>query len=303
MEVSKKNLNQSALIFEAFGLQYFSVSALTSENQKKYPSLGYTIIFLILFIPMVFLIVFLTFSTLPKGSIKESLNAKTVLNYVIQRSLYIALIGVVCISMITSYILTPLTKKFYLNCLLFSKLCKDDFICHVDHLAIRNITFKYFAVIVLYLFGQESVFFLHGTFFGMPKSLTKTAMGLIPSMFLYTIFLKFIHNVKVVNYHLEIVLELLKELFKPTLIFIENIDFHMKPLKFRKTLILSQKILSIRRAYNIISENAEIINRSLGVTILSIISLLVNLILTTGYNIFLFAVGKLSWESIGGICE
>lgn len=298
MEKARKYLSHCATFFQIFGHQFFSVKYLTDANQKEYPSLSYTIYFFIMFFVMTCQMLIIASIEAFKDD-HERLSAKTAVNYFVQHSMYLGLIAIICVSLISSFAMTPLLKKFYLNCLMITEMSLRDFNHLVDYKEVRRNAIKYFVFITLYFTATENFFYLYENYFNEPRSFARTCLGIIPLMFLNSTAFKFIFFVKIVNYHLETVNRLVQCIFKPPLTIAENLEVYVKPTNSNKSLMLSEKIKRIRRIYNVINENAEIINRSMGVTVLTVTSVMVIAITASGYKIFLTAVGKLPTEKVG----
>ena len=299
MENARIHLSHCALFFQFFGLQYFSVSSLTSENKKENPSLAYKIYFFIIFFVIVAQTL-LFISNASSDDVQMVLNTKTILNYVVQHSMYMFLVIIICVSIISSYLSTTFIKTLYLNCMLISKICNEDFNYTLDYRKSRRNIFKYLLICIIIFVASELLLHLFDWFFDKPRSFTKSCLTFFPMIFLNFIAFKFIFYVNLVNYQLEPLYFLIGDIFKPPLTIAQNFNYYVKPIKLNKSLKLSQKIRSLRKIYNIISKNAEIINRSMGVPVLTLIALMVIAITASGYRIFLVAVGKFPIEKIGG---
>lgn len=298
MDPAARYLSHCAAIFQVIGHQYFSVKSLKPENRESKPLFGYAIYFIILLFAITGQMVYLLTLASPEN-FKEQLSAKNVIDYIVQQSIFFGSILVISIGIIQSFMTTQLTKKFYWNCFKISKLCLDDFQNIVDYRKIRACTFKYLIFLVLYIIAAEAVYFCNLFFLNDPSLMLGIFISSVPMIFLHTNVLKFIFLLKLVNFHLETIFELFTELLDPPLTIVENL-IYVKPWNMNKLQGLKHKILNINRIYNVIYENAQIINRSMGVSILLITAINVVKILSSGYRIFLAFVGSFEVQKCTG---
>lgn len=157
MKLVVKYFGHCAALFQVFGQQYFSVSTLTSENQKRFPSLKYTLYFIVLLVILTGQMgIFVSIAS--SESIEEKLTSKTILNYVVTHSMYDGLILIICVSLIQSFITTPLMKKFYLNCFEIARKSEQDFYNSIDHRRIRRKLFRHYIKIKPFLLNNYNDF-------------------------------------------------------------------------------------------------------------------------------------------------
>jgi hypothetical protein len=291
-----KYLGHCAGIFQVFGHHYFPIRSLSYTNQHEFPSWSYTAYFGIVFVTLTTLMVMVaTFAA--SDEVGETLSAKTVLNQAVQHSMYIGLILIICVSLIQSFVSTPLTKKFYLNCLKIARMCKNDFHHTVNYLRLRNNAFRYLLLTTLLLLvTQSAVYFFDKIFFR--EKFWPTCIAVSPLLFLNATAFKFIFFVKLVNFHLEIVDDLIQEIFNRPLF--ERLKLHVTLVQPKTTSVMELKVRNLRRIFNIVRENSEIVNRSMGVTVLIITAVMVIVITASGYRMFLTIVGRLPVEKAGG---
>lgn len=304
MESSVKYLSQCASFFQIFGHQYFSVASLRPESQNKYPSLGYTIYFLVVFASLSTQLIFIAFiSTKNEDTPEAALSAKTIFTFMVQHSMNIGLLAILFVSLIQNYATTPLIKKLYLNCIKISKISEQDFNHLIDHRRTRAFVFKAFILIICLYSMTESTFYLLETYLGGERVWETTLLAILPLIFLHTVSFKFIFFVELVNFHLNAISKLIPGIFdfQPTTINHSNVL--VKPMKFRDNHSLVIKIRNIRKIYGIVFENVEIINLAMGKTILTVVVVMVIVITSTCYSLFLLIIGKIPVVHIGGNWE
>lgn len=298
MDPVVKYLGHCGLIFQIFGFQYFSVKSLASSNQTIFPSLAYTLYFiLVLFVLMGQMV---TFGYTNKiFDTKETLSVKTILNYFVQTSIFLSLVLLICVSLIQSYVTTPLTKKFYLNCIKISEMSFSDFRHPINHRQIRNGTFQYFFFIIFLFIASQYILYIYEELNVIPLNLPIKFFFFVPMFFLVTVAFKFIFFVRLINVHLETVEKLTTEILKTTLNF-ESFNLSVKAVRPIHFDAMAIKINKLRRIYNVIYENADILNRSMGASLLAITSVVLVFVTGSGFHIFLTIVGKRSIETVGG---
>lgn len=298
MDSAVKYLSHCVAPFQFFGHHYFSISSLTPENQNKFPSLGYTLYFIFVLVTMTGQMLIFA-QHISSNGLNEKLSSKTVLNYLIQHSMYAGLVFIIWVSLIQSYIATPLKKKFFLNCLRLGRISEQSFNHSIDQRRFRRNVFQYFLYIVLYISVLEISLFLYEQIYDDLEDTFRFCLSVVPIIFLNVTSFNFIFYVKLINFHLEAVEKLTIEIFdSPKLL--ENLNLFIKSVKPRKSADVSLKLRNLRRIFNIICENSEIVNRAMGMTVLSITAVLVIVITASGYRIFLSILGKLPIEKIGG---
>lgn len=292
-------LSHCSTLFQIFGHQYFSVRKLTHENQKDFPTLGYTIFFIFAFVVLLGQMVMFSFLESFSYS-QDKLTAKTMLNLLVQHSMYIGLIVIIFVSLIQSFVSTPLTKKFFLNSIRIAGISHYDFGLPLarNHRRIRRETLRNFFFVILLYVVSENILYLYEKYFVESQSYLKNLISFLPLIYLNTTSFKFVFFVKLVNFHLENVNELINKIFGAPSKFVAKVKF-VKPIKIQ-TDDLSAKLLKLRRIYNIIYENSEIINRTHGKTIFTVLFSLVLAITSSGYRLFLSAVGKVPLDMLGG---
>lgn len=228
------------------------------------------------------MIIFATFAF--SEDIQEKLNAKTVLNLVVQHAMYAGLILIIFVGFIQTYTTTPLAKRIFLNCIKITEKIQQDFCHFVNYKPIRRKVINYFVFIIIFIFCSQ--LFMHSveSFFKEKTTFLRTCFAIFPLIFLHTTAFKFVFYVSLVNNQLEIVGKLIPELISVEPKVFNRLGFYVKPVKSNKSFEIMKNIKNIREIFNVICENTELINRSMGITVLSIIAVMVVAITASGIS-------------------
>ncbi|CRK88199.1 CLUMA_CG001980, isoform A [Clunio marinus] len=79
-----------------------------------------------------------------------------------------------------------------------------------------------------------------------------------------------------------------------------EVDFYGKPMRHHKFICLTTKIRELKKLYKILYDSSEFINGSVGVTILTIMLIVVALITASGYWLFIIIIRKESIDKVSG---
>lgn len=301
MEPAVKYLSHCAALFQLFGHFFFSVKYLTPETQKKFPSLAYTIYFLVNFVALTGQMVIFT-SLASSEDIAVSLAPKSFVNYLVQHSMFIGLTVIICVALVQSFIATPLTKKLFLNFINIARMCKKEFHYDIDYKAIRKQIFGNFFIIVLFFIISQLLIYSIDKSKGEPNAFFKACCAIMPLIFMHTTAFKFFFLVKMANYHLEIINQLIIKTFSSSWDAFESLNIDFKPIRLNKSSVdLTKRIKNIRRIYNVLHETTEIINQTMGLTVLTMFFVMVIVLTASGYRLFLTAVDKAPVEKAGWV--
>ena len=205
------------------------------------------------------------------------------------------------VSLIQSFVSTSSTKKFFLNCFEISSLSYKDFGEIVDYREAQKSIIKHFLIIIIiYVCLLEIMICFYNIFFNETINVLGFIIYLPIRMLISTTALKFISMVKLVNLQLETIDRLINEVFKPQNVDIETIKCYVMPTGWNKSLSIQTRIRNIRKIYNIIFENAEIINRTMGLITLALFALILAFHTFSGYRILLAATGNFPVSKLGG---
>lgn len=270
-----KCLSDCALVFQLCGHQYFSVASLFDEKQKKRPTIRYILLF--------FISVFIQSSQM--GALAtwehsdEALSAKNILTIVVRYAMYFGVVFIISISLIQSFMATAALKKFYWNCIKIARMFDVKCNVSIDHRHIKKRLIRRLIFFVLFFTVLEGCVYCFEMLFGMKlRPFLKIAAGFTPTAFLATIIFKFTFFVQMINLHLATYDKALKKLFEPfktqKLISVIN-GIVVKPANVNEKEVMRMRFQNLRNVYFVITENAEIVNHSMGATILVVIVVMV----------------------------
>jgi hypothetical protein len=282
MDPTVKYLSHCAALFQICGHQFFSVKTLSSQNLNQYPSLFYSVYFIFVFVALTSqMVVFALFAS--SDDIEVKLSPKTVLNYVVQHSMYVGLILIICVSAIQSYFATPLTRKIFWNCIKIARMCQEEFSYTIDHRLIRRKVFAYFTFVVSFKLFFDMVLCFFQRTFEEENVFARTFFAVVPLLYMYTTSFKFIFYVKLVNYQLLSLQKLVLQIPSAKTNFPGRVGFYVKTIRPNKSIATAKKIVNLRKIFNVIYDNSEFINRSMGITVLTIVAVMVIVITASGY--------------------
>lgn len=287
----EKELNSCVVVFELLGLQYFSLKSLTADSLRSRPSVFRALYMILwLFLTTSLMIIYIIHDhSLAQGS----LTAKNVLMYAIQHTMNVGLILVAITSLIQSMTSTRNIKKFFLNIHEIFDLYLYDFKIPANLKSIKRSSWRRMTLMLMYYLT------IHGGFMSLHAPLSDAAykmlFGMLPILFLVMIVYKFVFYVGIINRQLKFLNKLLEDNFLHQPIkMIDNMKFHLttvKPVKSPDDNL--KKLRSLRKIYNVIFENAAIINDSIGLTVLMLLVCLVISLTVAGYQVFVIVIGGL----------
>lgn len=263
----EEELNNSLIIFEVFGLQYFSLKKLNVKELKARPSAVRLIYLIVLLFSMTIVAVWFV-TTEAILDTNEKVTAKNVLTFAIQHSLNFGFILVIIASFIQSFLTTSNVKKIYFNLKEIADIALEHFNMRMDYKEIRKtLSRRLTVVIIIFLILYFSIFFVRS---GPKNDMLTIFVGIIPLLLLLLVAYKFVFYVAMVNCHLRIIQKLLNEIFRHSLVTVKTIDrvniqtLNIQAIKKYENPI--RKLLGVRQAYNLVYEIGILINESNGFT-------------------------------------
>lgn len=292
------DLSAHTKIFEIVGLQFFTPKDVTEINVNRNPSLfrkAYAIFLAVLFTG---LIGFIIRSDKDKNPISK-VDINNVVVVTIRRASNNVLFFIIIICITQTYLCTKYFKKIYLNTKKVIELMKRNFNFDEDLSEFTRI-----ARIRLILF-PVCFTCLHLSFVAAPYFMTGKSDSVYFGVLVFYFVLLFmslltmrtVFYIKLTN-HLMLKLKIiLPEIFKPTRVSSGFIDVY-KTLPLRATnhppilytSDLSSKLLALRKAYNLILENTDNLNKSSGLTLFYYMLGLIISTIVSEYEFFLLIV-------------
>lgn len=299
MSSSDTHLNMCGVLFQVFGQIFFSVKNLKIDNQKKFPTLASTLHFIIAFIFLTTQIVAYTIA-IESSVISQSLTMKTALSLTVQYLMLCGIPSIIWVNLIQSYMATLTTKKFFLNILKISKMCQRDFSYGTDSRILMNEVLRSFASIILFVMTKEISVLILEEYSDRRGPFYRRISAFFSYVYIFTIGTKFCFMVNIINVHLELISKLIQEVFNVRDYNVGILGLYPKNATSYQIKELQTKILKIKQIYNLVFENAEIINQSMGITILTIATVSIISITVTGFRIFEVIVGNLPISVLPG---
>lgn len=299
MNADAKNLKDCVTIFQCLGHFYFSFKNLTLQNRDRWANLKHTVhfIFLLLFLSSSMI---LFTATRKSNDYVRTLTAKNLLNIILRDATFASWVLEVFVGLIETYFATPLTKKFILTCLQVSEKFQNDFQRVIDHKAIRDRLAKQSFILVAYFAGTVSFHYFFSNIYLKDSSTESNYLFLIcPLIFLTTLVLKFIFHIRLINTYLEAVCTILFEIF-PKFSFAGVINgVFVKPNKAKLYRDTTLKLKAIINIYLAIEKSAELINRSMRFTLITMTTLCIVSNIAASYRLLMGALGENTGNLVG----
>lgn len=291
MSSAEEIFSTSSGIFQAFGQIYFSIKKLSRKTVNKFPTLYYTIYFVIIFTALtsqMALFVYLASIDNP-----EALSAKTALNFIVQNLVLVGLILILWVAFIQSYAATPKLKRIFINFIEISNLFRHNFQHNVDYKCSQRWLFKIVIYFYLtYIFSQLAVV-SYERYYGDESSIYRAVTGTIPTSLIAIVAIKYTFLITLINQILNQMIIVFEKMFK-------KIELNGVVIVSENHGNFNAKIRNLRKIYLLVNESVELINKSMGHTMLTMVFVLVLGLITSVYKMFLALVGRLETDKKGG---
>lgn len=290
------NLNSCLVLLELAGLQYFSLKSLDIDA-KKGPSIPRTVYMLFLLVCINALTI--AFIVNDKLIATGDLTTQKLLTCIVQRSISVGMVLVLCTSFVQSYVTTENIMKVHLNSKEIARLSQVFKI----FINFKKVKIKAWKMIWM-MFGFLAT--VHGSLMlahlNNSAEILQILLGCLPMVFLLVIVYKFVFYVNMVNSQLKFLNKLLCRIFQYQPIkIIDNINYHLmhvKPLKPADDTL--SKLRVIWKIYNNIYESGILINESIGLTVLVLFMGIVIALTVSGYEMYIIIAGGLPTSRIPG---
>lgn len=299
MDLAAKNLSACVFIFQCLGHFYFSFKNLKKQNRDRWPNLRHTFYF-------IFLVLFLSSSMMLYTIVRKSndyarsLTAKTLLNLILVDTAFVGWVLEIFVGVVEAYWATPLSKKFILTCVEIAEKFQRDFQHFIDYKAIRHKLMWQSLILVTYFVVTISFQYFFSKFYLKDDSLKLNYLFVIcPLIFSTSLVLKFIFHVRLINTHLEAVCKVVGEVF-PKFSFTGVVNgVFVKPVNAKSYRATTFKLKAISKIYSTIAKNAELVNRSMGLTLITVTAIQVVSIISGTYRVLMSTLGKNPENIIG----
>lgn len=286
------SLNGFTSICEFYGLQYFSLKSNLKENFKNSISIYRKIYFSVLFLMSIFVSVLSIMTTTPE----QGLTKKNVLVELYQQSINYFYFVSVLSSYLQALKSTANTQKMFKN---LKEVAESSF-CHFGvamnfKTFTRSVWRRFSVTVAIFVSFQTTMFSTHvrGPLSSM---LLANIMPAFFESFLLMVANKFIFYVSLVNFQLECIHELLKKVSANQIdCFVLNAS-SMKVIKVYSK-IHDQRLLELQEIWEIyrkVCDNGALVNKCVGISILSIMVNLVLGLTHSGYELSVTLLGGTS---------
>ncbi|KAG5671383.1 hypothetical protein PVAND_001584 [Polypedilum vanderplanki] len=297
-----KELHRCLYFFEILGLQYFSLRSLWKETKSpENPTiLRGVYLFVILIILTALMVNYILADT---DSMAAKVTAKNVLTYTVKNSMKIGMLVVLLVSGLQSFISTKNVKRIFINIQRLIDITDAEFDATIDFNVIRNNVKRNTAAVIIFFFLTHGSILVYVSTSSLEQALT-IFMSSPPIIFILATTFKFTLFVKIINCQLTFLKTLIEGIFNTQKV--KFIEFDMKIIPVRvasKSPSESfKKFISAKKIYNLIYENAGLVNDSMGFTVLIILIVHVIALTASGYQLFVILVEQKMRQNIPETC-
>jgi 7tm Chemosensory receptor len=291
----QEELNSSLIVFEVFGMQFFSLKKLYQERANVRPTI-WRIIYVVVAIITLAILMTIGVTQLEEVLVEaeEKVNAKNVLLITITHSAEFAIVLNILICIIQSYRSTREMKNLFFNSIKLIETASDEFHVNIDIQRIKVLALKRFAATATFFAVSHGLLVFSHKDSGLLLFVFFAATP--PVLFLFLIAYKFIYFVVMINEQLQFLDFLLDNFFnqdqiQPLEIYVTKFK-KVKPVKTLEN--RATKLQAGRRIFNLIQENSEIVNRSHGMEVLIYMNIMVTFLILKTYELFTIFVGTVS---------
>lgn len=290
-------LHSCLFIFEVTGLQYFSLKKLLSHKSNGLEK--WRVVYMLVLLLCIFSLA-VSYVIHDHRAIEGNVTPKNVLMFAIQNTMNFGIIMVEIISLLQSYWSTRKIMKIYAALKEIVHLCFNDFKTFIDFTKIKERAWKRFRQMLAFI----GVLHISLTLYHIKSTdaICQLFLGIIPLFFLTMVVNKFVFYVDLVNSLLEFLKYLLEDIFKYEPIkIISNLHSSTKTVKAPEDPM--RKLRACWKIYMKIYDISGLINDSIGLTILVLLSSLVVTLTISGYEVFVIIVGGLPVKKFPGDCK
>lgn len=289
MNKSVKILSQIAIIFQFFGMQFFSVGNLfpkrnVSKKSKLFSSVNFLIHLLILFI-MLYRVedIIKTHASEIQSNKNHHINMK-IFRGVMAILTFTLLIVLKLSETIGSKIKEDMLIKFYVNCLEIQQKFETNFQQNVSFLRFRNLMFlKFFLLLAAFIASLSKSFTFSNTFVFL-------VVDIMAVMTYFSFIFKFGSLVEFANNLYSNLIDVVDKCVEdPKLLENSEIPNEYFQLKWKKS---ATKIQKLRSIYSTVKENSSFINKLSNYSIFSSVSLIFLTTTSFGHGVLLGAINE-----------
>lgn len=289
----ESDLDSCLKVFEVLGLQYFSLKHLTRENVNKGPSFCRVAVMLVL---LIFVCTLLIFFIVESESL-ERVTAKNVVIFAVKNSLNFGLLAVCSISIIESFVCTKNVKKVFLNLKTLVETSHQKLGVSVNLKSFKKSVWK--RMLSTFLVLSVAHVSIAVVYMNNIDDFINIVLVSVPLIFFMIVVVKINFYVHLINFELEILNQMVAETFhqQPFKI-IENINVHLTSVK--SCIDPLEDLRVTREVFNLIYESGKLINESIGLTVLTMLTSSVVSLTVSSYELFIVCIGGMSANIVPG---
>lgn len=270
--------------FEIAGLQYFSLKDLNIRTLNKRPSMCRLFQMLIFTFALSFLWILAALNSF--DSIKSP-SPRNVVLFAVEKLIGFGVNLLLCIGMIQSFFMTKSHKIIVLEFQESLKFVEKEFGEKVNVKKFRRRAQKKLLFMFVFYFGIHAVVSFLSDDKNVP--LSGKLIVAIPIIASISTFFRVNFLVDLINFQLKFLMRIIDKIFENHPIkIIENLDYHSSSKSFNEDL---KKLNALRKVYNLIKKNSELLNKCLGLTVLVQVSVSAICLTMGGYNTYLSTLG------------
>lgn len=283
--------------FEYFVLQHFSLKSIGNLSKSKRIDFRYKIYFAFTILLLTLIAAYLIFFTTIFGYSKlHKINAKNLLNVLLQFSTTFGTIFLNVMCSMECYFKTTKSKEIFLLLHEVGNIFEAHLPYKMELMKFRNQMIKQLIMIILLIVSIFTIFAIV-TQMKSQHAFMALILGQILILFIYMTIIRFAFYVSIVNFSLECIIMNLKALFPSKSI----ADSKIITVENSSSSDIKQKLLYLRKACNKTYELSTIVNSLMEISILFIVAWCVINVTSSGYHLFLIVVGSLDRHHIYGL--
>jgi hypothetical protein len=204
--------------------------------------------------------------------------------------------------LIQSYVTTPMVKKIFFSFLQIAQVCQQEFQHHISYRGVKSWLYKLLIYMLIQQFIFQGIVVVVDRHFKVPAAEMRALMGAITFIFLSMIGVKYFFYIHLINYNLHHLRLMLVKTFDEK----ENYGKMLQVMPFTKQKLnanyyeTERKLRKLRKIYNRIHENSQLINRCMSYTVLLMVFVIAMVLTYGGYRMLMTLMGKHSVRKFAG---
>lgn len=275
--------NGCLVVYEWFGLQFFSYKASLKENFKDSIPISKKIYFAILF-AILLMLGCISFVSL---ALTEVVTSKNVLTQLYSQSIILVSYFTIWTGLVQAYTSTKYIKKIFSNTEVVVESCRRQLKVTLSFGRFRTSSWKRFCGMAFVIALAYAAFLAVATISGVDFLISTVALLTLGS-FSVILINKFVFYVCLINFELEFVNTLLQSVINLCTLKLYTLNVKNSSNCSRQVLA---KLQAVWEVYEKVRENAILVNKSMGVTMLFSLMNIVMALVYCGYGFCTASMG------------